>query len=59
MELKDAIDYLETAPRSGRPDFGKTVLIPEAQAAELVKLLQKLQRAGAKSRKVIRGAVPE
>lgn len=40
MDVKKLIDELNNAPRYGRPEFGKTVVITDTLAKELVLALQ-------------------
>jgi len=40
MDVKKLIDDLNNAPRFGRPEFGKTVVITDLMAKEIVKALQ-------------------
>jgi hypothetical protein len=50
MDVKDIIDTLRTAPRFGRPEAVKTLVITDALAKEIVKALNatKIKYKGSK-----------
>ncbi len=58
MELTQIIQYLETAPRTGRTEFGQHVQIPEAIVQQILTTLRSYSSRQNKRARVV-GAKPQ